>query len=163
MLSHIPPTVRRYVVRQSVVKETWALLREAGEDGFESTVLWVGRVPDPETAEVLIPIRPRQVAYRSPEGVSVEVPQDALTELIASLPDHVHVLVRVHSHPGEAFHSSLDDTNMLISHNGALSIVVPDFGRGAADLLECSVNELRHGEGWRELSRNEVDERFVIA
>lgn len=162
MLDHVPPAVRRYVVRQSILDETWELLREAGAEGFESTVLWIGFVPEPETAEVLTPIRPRQVAYRSAEGVSVEVPQDSLTELIAALPEHVHVLARVHSHPGAAFHSQLDDTNMLISHDRAISIVVPELASGAADLLDCSVNELRHGEGWRELSRPEVEERFVI-
>lgn len=162
MLDSVPPTLRRYVVPQAVLDETWSLLREAGEDGFESIVVWLGRVPDPETAEVLGAARPRQVAYRTPEGVSVEVPQDALSELITSLPEQVHVLVRVHSHPTEAYHSELDDTNMLISHEGAVSIVVPDFARGRPDLLTCSVNVLRHDEGWRELSRDAVDARFVI-
>jgi proteasome lid subunit RPN8/RPN11 len=163
MLDHVPPTLRRYLVAQPVLDETWSLLRAAGDAGFESTVVWLGSMKDPETAEVLAAVRPRQVAYRTFEGVSVEVPQDALTELISALPARVHVLARIHSHPGGAYHSSLDDTNMLISHEGAVSIVVPDFARGHPNLLDCSVNELLHPAGWRELSREEVGERFVIA
>ena len=34
--------------------------------------------------------------------------------------------------------------------------------RDGMDLATCSVNELRHGEGWRELDATEVAERFAV-
>jgi hypothetical protein len=71
-------------------------------------------------------------------------------------------LASLHTHPGNAFHSDTDDTNMLFSHHGAISIVIPNFGRDPIDLGECSVNELRHGRGWIELDAAEVEERFTI-
>jgi hypothetical protein len=52
---------------------------------------------------------------------------------------------------------------MLISHERAISIVVPNFASDGFHLAECSVNELRHGEGWIELSSAEVRDRFVVA
>lgn len=86
-----------------------------------------------------------------------------MTALIASLEPGVFVLCRVHSHPHEAYHSAVDDLNMLISHEGAISIVVPDFAAAPIELERCSVNELCHGRGWRELDVEEIRTRFTIA
>lgn len=162
-LNHIPPSVGHYLLPQRVLDDTWLFLRERGTHGIEAVVLWVGQIVDAQHADVLAAIRPPQVAYRGEDGLAVEVPQDALTELISGLPDAIHVLARVHSHPGEAYHSVLDDTNMLISHRGAVSIVVPDFARGSATLAGCSVNQLRPPDGWQELSAGAVANLFQVA
>ncbi|MEA2372640.1 MAG: hypothetical protein QOH12_3034 [Solirubrobacteraceae bacterium] len=161
-MTTIPGRLRRLDVPAEVLTETQELLREAGTEGLESTVLWLGRLVTSAVAEVLVVVRPRQVAYRTHEGVGVEVPEDALFELIAALPDGIVVLARVHTHPGTAYHSEVDDTNMLIAHDGAISIVVPDFARARIDLERCSVNELRHGEGWVELDAGAVRERLRV-
>ena len=161
-MSAVPSDLRRIDVPRTVLDETRELLAELGSEGLESTVLWVGLVIGPQTAEVLAAVRPRQVAYRSDHGLAVEVPQDALSELISALPEGVFVLARVHSHPGAAYHSELDDTNMLIAHEGAISIVVPDFARRPIDLTRCSVNELRHDRGWVELDGAAVRDRLHV-
>lgn len=161
-MTAIPRDLRHIDLAADVLVDTRELLAEAGAESLESTVLWVGRITAPDSAEVLAAIRPRQVMYRTPEGVGVEVPQDSLFELIASLPEGIVVLARVHTHPGAAYHSELDDTNMLIAHDRAISIVVPDFARAPIDLANCSVNELRHGEGWVELDVTTVRDRFRV-
>lgn len=158
----IPPTLRSYIVPRSVLDKTQAFLLARGAKGFEAVVVWLGHVVDDTTGEVVDAYAPEQVGRRSEYGVSVEVTQDGLTRLITALPEGMFVLCRVHSHPGEAYHSDTDDVNMLISHNGAISIVVPDFARDPIDLERCSVNELRHGSGWRELDATEVRARFTI-
>jgi hypothetical protein len=162
MLAQIPPTLTTYTVSSTVLQETWDFLRERGGKEVEAVVLWAGIVNDASTATVLAAIPPAQIAYRSEEGLAVEVPQEALSKLLVALPLGVHILVRVHSHPTDAFHSTLDDTNMLISHDRAISIVVPDFARGPVALSSCSVNELRNPGGWIELSAAAVRERFRI-
>jgi hypothetical protein len=162
-LNHIPPSVSHYLLPQRVLSDTWLFLRERGRHEIEAVVLWVGQVTDMQHAEVLAAIPPPQIAYRGEDGLAVEVPQDALTEFISALPDAIHVLARVHSHPGEAYHSALDDMNMLISHHGAISIVVPDFARGAATLTGCSVNRLWPPHGWQELSTAAVSSLFHVA
>ncbi|HTU78902.1 MAG TPA: hypothetical protein VMF09_09110 [Solirubrobacteraceae bacterium] len=102
------------------------------------------------------------MAYKSEEGVAVQVTEAGLSHLISALPTGVFVLCRVHSHPTDAYHSETDDTNMIISHPRAISIVVPFFARAPIVLTECSVNELEYGRGWRELTAAEVRERFEV-
>jgi hypothetical protein len=158
----IPPTLRNYVIPQHVLDKTCAFLRERGERGVEGVVLWLGEIVDDETGSVLGAYVPEQIAHRSELGVAVEVTQEGLTRLIAGLPESVFVLIRVHSHPTNAFHSDLDDHNMLISHANAISIVVPDFAQEPIVLERCSVNELHHDEGWVELNRADIRARFRI-
>lgn len=159
---HVPPTLRHYTVPQEILEQTTDFLRRRGKEGLEATVAWLGRVVDATHAEIQRAYAPEQIGYATDEGVAVEVTQQGLAALIAALEPGIFVLARVHSHPTRAYHSPLDDDNMLISHEGAISIVVPNFARDSIDLGTCSVNELRHGLGWQELSAEEVDERFTI-
>ena len=161
-MSRVPPTLSTYTIPRQVLEDTRDLLREPGLQGFEAVVLWVGSVDDETSATIRAAVRPGQSAYRGDQGCAVEVPADALSALISALPPGVFVLARVHTHPGEAYHSPVDDTNMLIAHEGAVSIVVPDFATAPLDLRACSVNELRSASGWRELDVDEVDTRFLI-
>jgi hypothetical protein len=158
----IPSTLRNYLVPLRVLEQTREFLRDRGDHGVEGVVLWLGEILDDETGAVLGAYVPEQIARRSTLGVSVEVTQEGLTRLIAGLPPGVFVLIRVHSHPTDAYHSDLDDDNMLISHANAISIVVPDYARDPIVIEACSVNELRHGEGWNELDQIEVRERFRV-
>lgn len=163
MMSRVPPTLCTYTIPRPVLQETHELLRGPGLRGFEAVVLWVGTVDDETSATIRAAVRPGQKAYRSDQGCAVEVPPDALSALISALPPGVFVLARLHTHPGEAYHSPVDDTNMLIAHEGALSIVIPNFATAPLDLRACSVNELRSRSGWRELDADEVARRFVLS
>lgn len=158
----VPPTLRHYSLTPAILEQTADFLRRRGEEGLEATVVWLGRVVEETHAEILHAYAPEQIGYASDEGVAVEVTQQGLAELIRSLPNGVFVLARVHSHPSAAYHSPVDDDNMLISHEGAISVVVPHFARDGVDLAACSVNELRHETGWRELTPEEIAERFTV-
>jgi hypothetical protein len=155
----VPLTFR---VPRDVLAETWAALAEIGGHGLEGVVLWVAAEPADAEIEILYAITPAQVAFRSDEGLAVMIPDWAVSELITGLPVGAHVPVRVHSHPGAAYHSSTDDTNRLLSHRGAISIVVPDFARHDPDLARCSVNELSADFTWRELDAGETGRRFIV-
>jgi len=161
-MTMVPATLRRYLLAPGVLDDTHAMLRESGARGLEAVVVWIGGVIDPQTARIVGALRPGQIAYAGEDGCAVEVPPDALSELISLLPPELFVLARVHTHPSEAYHSPVDDQNMLISHNGAISVVVPNFALEPIDLAACSVNELRHGIGWVELPPDDVAERFVV-
>jgi hypothetical protein len=160
---HVPPTLYRYSLKQSILERTADFLRRRGEEGLEATAVWLGRVVDETHAEIVDVHTPEQIGYASDEGVAVEVTQRGLAGLISALPEGVFVLVRVHSHPSVAYHSPVDDDNMLISHEGAISIVVPEFAGAGMTLETCSVNELRHGRGWRELDAEEIAKRFTVS
>lgn len=151
-----------YRVPAEVLVSSRELLAEIGAEGFEAVVVWVGRWIEPLLGQAEAVWRPEQVCYRSEHGVGVEVPSHAISALISALAPDMLVLARLHTHPGCAYHSDVDDGNMLVAHQGAISIVVPDFARDPIDLAMCSVNELRHGEGWIELAADEVAARFAV-
>jgi hypothetical protein len=145
-----------------VLEESRLLLVEPGLEELEAVVLWIGRHQSEDLVEILAAHMPEQVAFRTEFGVGVTVVDEALSALIAALPEGMFVPVRLHTHPAEAFHSSTDDDNMLLSHRGAISIVVPNFARERIEFTRCSVNELDHRHRWRELDRREVEARFMV-
>ncbi len=159
----VPPTLYRYRVRASVLSATETFLRDRGRLGVEGTCVWLGRILTDTDATMESLYIPEQIAYRAVAGLAVTVTDAGLQALTRSLEPGTFVLARVHSHGDDAFHSATDDGNMLVSHQGAISIVVPNFGRAPLELARCSVNELRHGTGWAELSPDEVSARFEIA
>ncbi|MGN6254722.1 MAG: hypothetical protein ACTHO8_07035 [Solirubrobacterales bacterium] len=158
----LPGDLHSYLVPRVILTDSQRYLAGPGRRGFEAVVVWIGRPLERGQADVLAVIRPAQEAIRTEEGVSVRIPPDAISELISALPEDTAILARLHTHPGEAYHSLLDDTNMLLAHNGAISIVVPDFARAPIELGRCSVNVLEGERGWRELSTGEVAERFKL-
>jgi hypothetical protein len=160
---HVPPTLRCYTLKRAILDQTADFLRRRGGEGVEATVVWLGRVVDETHAEIVRAYAPEQIGYASDEGVAVEVTQRGLADLICALTPGMFVLARVHSHPSRAYHSPVDDDNMLISHQGAISIVVPYFARDGIDLEMCSVNELHHGIGWVEIEPTEVAARFTVS
>lgn len=96
-------------------------------------------------------IAPDQCAHRGDLGCRVEVTDSGKSALAASLGPDERYLVRVHSHPGEAFHSATDDTNPALTFLGALSIVVPYYGLGLRQgLAACAVFRLTD-QGWRQV------------
>jgi hypothetical protein len=155
----VPLTFR---VPQTVIDETGQALAEIGEHGIEGVVVWVARDPGGGEVQVLRAVVPAQVAFRSEEGLAVMIPDWSVSELIYDLEEGTYIPIRVHSHPQDAYHSSTDDLNRLLSHRGAISIVVPNFAQAQMNLVECSVNELSANFRWRELSADEVVRRFRV-
>lgn len=160
--ARLPERITSYTVHSSVLRRTEEFLRHSGKEGFEAVVLWTGTVGPDGSAALHSAVRPGQIAYRSLDGCAVEVPADEIANVVSSLhPDEI-VLARVHSHPGEAYHSLTDDQNMIIAHVGAISVVVPHFARAPIDLAHCSINELCWNGRWRQLPPAEVADRFTV-
>ena len=106
---------------------------------------------------------PRQNARRDALGhVNVEVPREGQMDLALALgPDHLYV-ARIHSHPGDAFHSSADDANPVISFEGGISIVVPFFGLGLRRGLDTCAVYLFHDGAWVELTAGPDRDRWIV-
>jgi hypothetical protein len=58
--------------------------------------------------------------------------------------------VQVHTHPREAFHSTTDDEWALVHTDGFLSLVIPNFAMGPADLRGAFLAKRVPG-GWRQV------------
>ena len=85
----------RFVVPKVVLDVTQRMLRGRGELGLEAVVLWLGRTVDTEKCRVLTAVMPGQIAYRGDAGCAVEVPRDALSQLISSLLSDPHDSVQI--------------------------------------------------------------------
>lgn len=152
----------RFEVARDVIESTERFLRERGELRQEAVVVWTGRLVADAQAVVTAAYIPEQTPLTDDEGVGVCIDGEAITRLILSLGEGERVLARVHSHPRFAFHSDTDDLNRLISHEGAISIVVPYFASHGINLAICSVNEFDREQGWHELAAADAEARITV-
>lgn len=138
-----------------VLEAAQLLFEDRGSHGLEGTAMIAGPIP-----RLVVP---DQRARRTPHGVRVELTEQGQWELATALRPGETYFARIHSHPGEAFHSSTDDRNPVITFEGAISIVVPYFGLGLRrGLPACAVLRLTHGL-WEDLPPGPVRDRWVTA
>lgn len=145
-------TPLRLRLTDRVLSDVEAFLTDRGADGAEGTGLIAGRPSDDGWWHSAFFFAPDQRAAVERHGCSVEVTDTGKNQLVAALPAGHLYLARVHSHPGEAFHSRTDDVNPALTHVGALSIVVPYFGLSLRRGLDaCAVYRLDDRRRWQEL------------
>ena len=122
--------VKRFIVPSLVRIATEQVLQEAGQDGFESFVLWTGSLNGDEFRVVHAYI-PDQRSYRRDGELMVHVEGPALFELNRWLYERSQMLgAQIHSHPTAAYHSDVDNEFPIMTTLGGLSIVLPNFGNG---------------------------------
>jgi hypothetical protein len=147
--------VERIAVGAGVVVATIEALQEYGSEGLEGLVLWLGSV-EGTFARVSRAIVPEQNPIRSESGVGYFVEGATLFDLNRALSTTgLRLIAQVHSHPGEAYHSDADDRYAIVTAEGGLSLVVPNFGRAPLDPNFWAIYRLKQGV-WNELSPDEV-------
>jgi hypothetical protein len=143
--------VARVLVSQTLAETTQAHLRKAGNSGHEGLVVWSG-VQKGDTFHVRTVTSPEQNPIRTSDGVCVVVEGAALHRLNVWLHKNGERLIaQVHSHPTEAFHSSMDDDYAVVTAPGSLSLVVPDFAKRPFAVAECAVFRLTAQGRWVEV------------
>lgn len=149
------------VVPAPVVSKTLRELRDAGAEGCERVVLWLGvragnRV---DVREAFVPMQEAEEDYFwiLPEGMS---------ELLSRLRENrLMTAAQVHSHPGHAFHSEADDRWAIVRHVGALSLVVPFFGLNTTFETfteDAAVFQLSVKNRWLEVPPEHVHRRYRV-
>lgn len=144
------------ILSEAVCTAARVFFEDCGSRGHEGTAM-IKR--GPRGVELVIP---EQQSWRSGQGgVAVEVTRRGQMQLAQALgPDDLY-LARIHSHPAEAFHSRTDDDNPVLTHDGALSIVVPFFGLGLRLGLNACAVLRREGGRWRDLPVGEARDRWI--
>ena len=149
------------VVDRAVVDSTLRILRKFGRYRLEGLVLWLGKI-EPGRAHVTRAFTPDQQPVSDEDGVGYFVGADALFELNRGLAETgLRLIAQVHSHPSRAYHSDTDDRYAVVTADGGLSLVVPNFGRAPADPASWAVYRLSKGD-WRELAAREGRKLFVL-
>jgi hypothetical protein len=160
---HPLPTIRQITVERQTIEQMLDTMRQFGARGCEVLVLWLGEIePSQGRARVKQAFVPKQKPIKSEEGVGYFVTGETLFELNRGLSETgLRLIAQVHSHPQEAYHSEADDRYAIVTAQGGLSLVVPNFGHAAADPLSWAVYRLR-GQEWQELSEIEVGALFEV-
>ena len=139
----------------AVIETTLQNLREAGKLRRECVMLWLGR-RDGDQVRVVDAYRPLQMAKTDLfhiNGAGMAALHQELRR------QRVMVAAQVHSHPMEAFHSKADDEWAIVRHEGALSLVVPNFASTttlANFLLQTKVFRYSDSARWLEVLSAQV-------
>ncbi len=133
------------LIGAELLDEARAFFEDRGSIGCEGTAMIAARA---STATRIV--IPDQRATPAPH-CSVEVTFAGKLQLASALEADERYVSRIHSHPGLAFHSPIDNANPALTHDGALSIVAPFFGLGLRHGLDgCAVLIIREGR-WIDL------------
>jgi proteasome lid subunit RPN8/RPN11 len=152
--------VRNVRIESHVVSSTLGALQRCGRRGFEGLVLWLGEI-EGEAAHISKAIMPTQKPIRNESGVGYFVDGETLFRLNQALAESgLRLIAQVHSHPTEAYHSDADDRYAIVTAEGGLSFVVPNFGRAPLDPTIWAIYRLTQGE-WREL--NIIEAKLLVS
>ncbi len=150
--------LRRHVVPSTVLDVTREHLRWRGSEGHEGALCWAGIVKEG------LAIVTTALPFVASGEWGVHIPAEQTGLLYA----HCHargltLLAQVHSHPRNAFHSTVDEQLPHSAEPGFLSIVVPNFGRCSySNFSSWAVFEQLRYEIWREWGNGEKRERLRV-
>jgi len=138
-------------------------LRRIGEDGCEGMVLWAGRQND-DVFVVEAVLTPKQRCVKTEDGLCVLIDGAELHRLNVWLYENrMRLIAQVHSHPTEAYHSETDDAIPIVTTPGGLSLVVPNFARGDANLADWAAYQLSADGEWLETGSDMIRSFIRIA
>lgn len=157
--------IDQWKIAQEVARQTEQALL-AGE--HEVFVIWTSiksSTPPQTPMDVDRCIVPAQKPGVTDDGVWVHIEGGELQRIqIENFREGRRSVIQLHTHPGaDVRMSQLDRTWEVVRHVGALSIIVPYYGRcgllfgNGANIYE------REEDDWRLWSAKEVQERLVIA
>jgi hypothetical protein len=73
--------------------------------------------------------------------------------------ENLGIRVQVHTHPGPAFHSAVDDTYPIIHTPGFLSLVIPNFALGTVGFDGAFLTEIQPDGRWRQV---DISKRLLV-
>jgi hypothetical protein len=119
-------------------------MRECGQGRNECVVFLVERA-DTGVLEIVHPVH-------WAAGGGYEVDQDWLARFaVRQTVEPLVIRAQVHTHPGDAFHSCIDDEWPMVGIADFISIVVPRFGQGIIEPDEIYACRLTSEGEWEEL------------
>ena len=143
-----PQDILKFVVPKRIIAESAEVLRSLSNRRRESVVLWMGTYCDEDAL-----VKRLVVPYQHASARHFDVPLHERLRIARQLAScGEKLLAQLHTHPGKAYHSPIDDRLALPRHTGALSIVVADFAATwDGNMEEVSVNRHLGGGVWEEL------------
>ncbi len=114
--------MNKIIISRSLLETTLQSLRES--DDREKMILWFGRRTDEIKIEKIFAPLQRSTAF------SLTIDEIGVADVIREIKETGCITAaQIHTHPHEAFHSHADDALAILSHEGALSLVLPEFAQ----------------------------------
>jgi hypothetical protein len=136
--------VIRVLVSHELLAETFDQLRVCGDGRRECVVYWTSATEEPNRVTEVV--HPQHTA----SALGYEVDSAWVNALFLDLRRRRRtVRVQVHTHPGRASHSEVDDEFALAPATGFISLVLPDFAAGAPGLAETHAVVMKPDGAWK--------------
>ena len=162
-MTHKLAAVGTVRIERELFDYTHDMLRDYSSADVESMALWAGRLSSANVFDVLAVQVPRQQAIKTEAGLAVIVEGDELHRLNVWLFRHqLRLIAQLHTHPGSAYHSDTDDAIPIMAARGGLSLVIPDFARGPAELRTYAVYRLGEDARWHAVDQQAVQELIQV-
>lgn len=157
--------MKHWTIDRGVIAATESALRRGQHEVF---VIWAGPSGQESRSEDLCVdhcIVPAQTPGITEGGVWVHIEGAELQRIqLANFEASRRSIIQLHSHPGaDVRMSSLDRKWEVVRHVGALSIIVPFYGRNGLALGQGANVYEREVDDWRLWTDEETHERLVIA
>ena len=157
----IPEAIKKLHIPLAVLEATSRAMQCNGQEDRECYVWWGGYYTSEGDCQVVTALIPDAETTFG----RIHLDNRQLSVLHTQLRDLDQVLVvELHTHPpGAGGQNDVDAAHPASTHKGFITIVVPDFAFPLFyDLRDAHVYEYQMQGNWRELSREEISERFVI-
>jgi len=154
--------IEKVILPEHCINEAYNHMRKAGERRIEGVALFAGK-ENRNIFKVEKTIIPKQHALSLENGLLYAVDSDELHRINVWLYENkLSLMIQIHSHPSEAYHSDTDDKFPIIATVGGLSIVVPKFANGPINMNTWAVYRLLHESGWTKLNEKEKQSLFEL-
>jgi hypothetical protein len=129
-----------------VLEQSFELLRRCGAGRTECVVVWIAPLTNPDHIDEVA--HPRHTA--TPGSYDIDPAWVGKLWLDLARRNRT-VRAQVHTHPGTAYHSSVDDHHALVHTPGYLSLVIPSFAQGPIGLRESYLVGRAEDGRWQRL------------
>ena len=135
-------------------RETVAALSYYGGFQSEGLIYWGGTIGGVGETMVTSLLK----LNHTPQGGTVRPTSQEMRMLLRTLRQRDEKLVaQIHSHPGDAFHSLGDSQHATSYHQGFISIVLPNFGKG----VQLSVYGLQYPSDLQPERTSELQQHYT--
>jgi proteasome lid subunit RPN8/RPN11 len=126
MKTELPARIQRLSVPQDVIDTSRTLLEPFRKAGVEGCLLWFGTVESDDECRVTLCVCPDQESSALSYRISAESMRAVRKQVREQ---RLLMLIQIHTHPRDAFFSEWDELNALNKAEGALNLVLPNYGK----------------------------------
>jgi hypothetical protein len=147
------------VISDSLLTRTADLLASfAAEREAEGVVYWLGIEAGTKASITTLAVPDADTRY----GCVLTTPEANAQVLAAMVGTPLVLIGQAHSHPRHKVrHSRFDDVHTFARHEGALSVVVPYFGRRGININRCGIHRYINGH-FRVVRRADLSQHLVV-